>query len=87
MAKLKVKDIKNMDVKDIDEKIKELRKELIKLNGQIATGTVPKSPGEVRNIKKNIARMLTIKTIKLNEKKEAPKKASGNKKEGGRAKE
>jgi len=86
MAKLKVKDIKNMEAKDIDEKIKEFRKELIKLNAQIATGTVPKSPGEVRNIKKNIARMLTIKTIKLNEKKEAPKKASGNKKEGGRTK-
>ena len=34
--------------------------ELIKINAQISTGTTPKSPGQVKQIKKNIAKILTI---------------------------
>ena len=57
---MKAKEIRSMNEADIKSKLDELRKELVKLNGQIATGTTPKSPGHVREIKKNIARMLTI---------------------------
>ena len=47
----------------------ELRKELIKVNAQVSTGTVPENPGNVKNIKKTIARILTIKTQKKEEEK------------------
>lgn len=76
MAKLKAKEIQGMTIADIKEKIKESRKELVKLNAQIATGTVPKSPGEVRNVKKNIARMFTIKSQKEKEALNKPIKAA-----------
>ncbi len=60
MAKIKTKELRSMDVADLDKKIKELKMELMKENAQIATGTIPKSPGNVRNIKKTIARIHTI---------------------------
>jgi len=34
--------------------------ELIKLNAQVATGTALKNPSQVRDIKKNIARIKTL---------------------------
>lgn len=43
----------------IESQLLELRRELIKLNTQVATGTTLKNPGQVKNIKKNIARLLT----------------------------
>ncbi|MBT4174929.1 50S ribosomal protein L29 [archaeon] len=57
--KLKKSDLAKMEKKDLEKRLTELRKELIKVNAQIATGTVPENPGDVKNIKKNIARILT----------------------------
>ena len=56
---MKSKDIKSMSKEKIESQLLELRRELIKLNTQVATGTTLKNPGQVRNIKKNIARLLT----------------------------
>lgn len=56
----KTKELRVMGKEELDRRLKELRKELIKHNAQIATGTIPKSPGLVKNTKKNIARILTI---------------------------
>ena len=53
-----------MRVDEIDAKVLELRKEIVKQNGQIATGTTPKSPGKLRETKKTIARLLTEKNQK-----------------------
>jgi len=61
---MKAKEIRSMSKEDLNAKLEELRKELMKINAQIATGTTPKSPGQAKQIKKNIARILTI----LNEK-------------------
>ena len=36
----------------------------MKINSQIAIGTVPKSPGKVNVMKKTIAKILTIKNMK-----------------------
>ena len=58
---MKTKELKALNDPDLDLKIIELRKELMKANSQIATGTVPKSPGKVREMKKTIAKILTIK--------------------------
>ncbi len=56
---MKKKDIKSMSKDKIESQLLELRRELIKLNTQVATGTTLKNPGQVKNIKKNIARLLT----------------------------
>ena len=57
---MKAKEIRAMPKEDLLNKVTELRKELIKNNAQIATGTTPKSSGQIREIKKTIARILTI---------------------------
>lgn len=56
---MKYKDIKSKSNEELETQLVELRKELIKLNTQVATGTTLKSPGQVKNIKKTIARILT----------------------------
>jgi large subunit ribosomal protein L29 len=56
---MKSKDIHAMPVAELNDKLAELRKELMKLNAQVATGTTPKSPGQVRTVKRTIARILT----------------------------
>lgn len=57
---MKPKDIMQMSVKELESRLVELRKDLMKENAQIALGTNPKSPGKVRHTKKTIARILTI---------------------------
>ena len=49
-----------MNHNDMEEKLTELRKELMKFNSQIAVGTVPKNPGKIEDIKRTIAKILTI---------------------------
>ena len=61
---MKTKELRNLSNKDLESKLEELKKELIKLNAQVATGTVPKSPGQIKQMKKTIAKILTIKQEK-----------------------
>ena len=68
---MKTKELRSMTKEDLKSKLIELRKELIKHNAQIATGTTPKSPGQVREIKKTIAKIMIIVGNSKNE----PKKA------------
>lgn len=67
---MKTKELKAMNEPDLENKITELKKELMKINSQIATGTVPKSPGKVREMKRAVARILTLKKQKGGAKKE-----------------
>jgi len=69
---MKLKDIRNLERKSFDEKISEMKKELAKINAQVAIGTALKNPGHARQIKKTIARMLTLQN--------EPKKIEDNKK-------
>ena len=57
---MKSRDLKSMQKGELLGKLNELKKELIKHNAQIATGTTPKSPGQVKETKKTIAKILTI---------------------------
>lgn len=50
---------------DLENKATELKKELMKLNSQIAIGTIPKKPSKVKELKRTIAKILTIKHEKL----------------------
>ena len=57
---MKAKEIRSTDKNTINEKISELKKELVKINAQVAIGTALKNPGEIKKIKKMLARILTI---------------------------
>lgn len=57
---MKTKELRSLNKEDLLSKLKELRKEMFKHNAQIATGTTPKSPGQIREIKKTIAKIITI---------------------------
>jgi len=56
---MKTKELKSKSKEELVAQLSESKKELIKLNTQVATGTTLKSPGLVRKTKKNIARLLT----------------------------
>ncbi|MBI2654676.1 50S ribosomal protein L29 [Candidatus Woesearchaeota archaeon] len=67
---MKAKELKVMSNLDLENKTIELKKELMKINSQIAIGTIPKSPGKVKQIKQTIAKIFTIKRQKGGSKKE-----------------
>ena len=51
---------KGMSRQELKSKLSEFELELIKLNAQVATGTALKNPGQVRDTKKNMARIYTL---------------------------
>lgn len=55
-----LKEIRSLGEDALKSRLAELRKELMKLNAQVAIGTVPKNPGLIRKSKRTIARILTI---------------------------
>ena len=57
---MKFKEIKAMPVDELKLKLTELKKDLIKDNAQVATGTSPKNPSRIRLAKKSIARIRMI---------------------------
>jgi large subunit ribosomal protein L29 len=61
---IKKKELSGMGETELKAKLDELRRSLIKDNAQIASGTVPKSPGQVKTTKKLIARILTLMKTK-----------------------
>lgn len=61
MAILRAKEIRKMKPEEVDKKLEDLKKEMMKTNMQIAQGTIPEKPGRVKIIRRAIARILTIK--------------------------
>jgi len=57
---LKVKKLKDLSKVELEKQLVELRKEMMRYNAQISTGTPPENPGKVRNVKRTIARIYTI---------------------------
>ncbi|MCD6522844.1 MAG: 50S ribosomal protein L29 [Candidatus Diapherotrites archaeon] len=66
MAILKPKQIREMSPQEREEKLQQLRNELAKERAAIASGTRPENPGRIREIRKTIARILTIQNEKKN---------------------
>ncbi len=60
----KIKEFRTMGEAQLNDRLDQLRMELVKLNTQVAAGTNPKSPSIIRQTKRNIARILTIKNTK-----------------------
>jgi large subunit ribosomal protein L29 len=57
---MKFKELRSLDDKSLMSKLDELKMDLLKENSQVATGTTPKSPGHLKEIKKTIARINTV---------------------------
>lgn len=64
MATIRIKQIKEMTQEDLSKKIGELRLDLFKEMGNIKMGRPIKNPGRIREIKRTISRLLTIKRQK-----------------------
>ena len=60
MALIHKKELRTTNEQDLKSKLVELKKELMKHNAQIAIGTIPKSPGLVKETKKTIAKINTL---------------------------
>jgi len=58
---MKFKDLGTLKPEELEKKEKEAKLELVKLQGQVATGTPPKSPSQIRELKKIIARIETLR--------------------------
>ncbi len=61
MAILRMKDLKKMDEKELDKNLNELRLELSKEKANIHIGASVTSPGRLKEIRRTIARIKTIK--------------------------
>ena len=60
MPLIKTEEIRKMSVGEREETLRKLRDDLLHEWGQAAMGGAPESPGRIRAIRKNIARILTI---------------------------
>ena len=59
MVIIRMKDIRKMKPKERQNRVDELRAELVKIRGTVAAGGNPESPGRIKEIRKVIARLLT----------------------------
>ena len=81
---MKSKEVRLMDKNASREKLLELKKELVKMNAQVAIGSAIKNPRQIRVIKKTIAKIYTIQT---EQESKAAKEAEGKKPAGHNPKE
>ena len=57
---MKASEIRSAKKEELLKTESQLRKELMSLNAQVAMGTTPKSPKQIKSIKKTLARIKTI---------------------------
>ena len=60
MARIKLKDLRNMGDDELISKLSELKADLSKLKIEVAKGTLRKQSGKIRYDRRDIARLLTI---------------------------
>ena len=59
MAMLKMKSIRELNEKDLRDRIVQMKTELSKLKTEDAKGTLRKETGKIRKVKKEVARLMT----------------------------
>ncbi|HEX55231.1 MAG: 50S ribosomal protein L29 [Candidatus Altiarchaeales archaeon] len=64
MAIFHKRELWEMSIEELDEHLLDLKKELMKIRGVLASGGIPEDVGKTREIRKTIARILTIKREK-----------------------
>jgi large subunit ribosomal protein L29 len=65
MAKLKLKTLREMNDTDLSQKLSEMKADLAKVRSEQTKGTLKKHSGEIKYMRRDIARILTL----LNERK------------------
>lgn len=75
MSLLKTKDLRAMRPEDVRAKLKELSDELMHERGVAAMGGAPASPGKIRALRTNVARIHTVMIEQERAAKAAPAKA------------
>jgi large subunit ribosomal protein L29 len=63
---VKAAEIREMDVEELERRVAETRRELFNLRFQHATGQL-ENTGQLREVRKNIARLLTVLNQKTQE--------------------
>jgi large subunit ribosomal protein L29 len=61
MAIFKIDEIRNMNEEEIAEELRKLESDLIRERGVVTAGGAPEKPGRIRDIRKTIARINTVK--------------------------
>ncbi|MBI1973524.1 50S ribosomal protein L29 [Candidatus Micrarchaeota archaeon] len=61
MAIIRLKDLKGMNSEELETKRSEIEAELSRERGSVAAGTKAENPGRIREMRKTIARIETIK--------------------------
>jgi ribosomal protein L29 len=62
MPILRIKEIRGMKSEDLNKKLSELKLELMKETGSIKMGKASKNTKKIRQLKKAIAQILTVKS-------------------------
>jgi len=65
---MKPSETREMSIEEIEKKIRDLRMELAKERGVLTMGASLENPMVIRDLRRDIARLLTIKKEKLEEK-------------------
>jgi large subunit ribosomal protein L29 len=60
IMELKSKDLRSMSNEELNQKLKSLKDSLLRERASVAMGGAPSSPGKMRSIRRQIARVLTI---------------------------
>jgi len=61
MAILRSSEIAGMEDSEMDEQLSQIRKNLMKIRGVLASGGIPEDVSKTREMKRTIARLLTEK--------------------------
>ncbi len=60
MPVLRVREIRQMPVEERKKKLDEIRTELVRLKTTVASGGTIENPGRIKELRKTVARILTI---------------------------
>ena len=72
MKRLKTEELSKLSDADLRKRLNDLRSDLSTLRSKAARGTLKKELGEFKSIKRNIARALTQKHMRMRKKSELP---------------
>lgn len=60
MAILKTAEIRDLDDSELNEKMRDMKQELVQEKGQIETGGFAENPGRIKEMRRTIARIKTV---------------------------
>lgn len=61
---MKYNEIKGLGATEVDARVLELKQELAKERALVASGTRSENPGKIKKLRRDIARLLTVKNQK-----------------------